>query len=176
MFVVFDLEAESTGIPKKPLGEVIQFGCVFVSSDLQIVGTFKQNVKPTLNPQISQYVQQLTGIRQEDVDAANDLKTVLDNFAVECEKKFKLYPHQIQSISWGADHLFLEKECIKKKIEYPLGEHLDLQYKFTKHHKIQRCGLKKAMEMLNIEPEGSAHDSLSDAINTTKIFITWQSN
>jgi len=77
--VVFDLEwtawpgsAERDWSGPGELREIIQFGAVKVdvANNLAEIGHFECFARPTVNPILSDYIIQLTGITQPDVDAA----------------------------------------------------------------------------------------------------------
>lgn len=57
--------------------EIIQIGAMGVSSGLREMWQFGVYVRPLLQPQLTSFITKLTGITQEDVDAALALRQVL---------------------------------------------------------------------------------------------------
>ena len=82
---------EATCEEKNPPGyphEIIEFPAVLVSSkEKKIVDVFHSFVRPTINPVLSEFFHNLTGITQETVDTAETFGIV--------HKKF---------VSWLSDH------------------------------------------------------------------------
>eukprot|EP01114_Cavostelium_apophysatum_P016350 TRINITY_DN4628_c0_g1_i3.p1 TRINITY_DN4628_c0_g1~~TRINITY_DN4628_c0_g1_i3.p1 ORF type:complete len:104 (-),score=11.80 TRINITY_DN4628_c0_g1_i3:98-409(-) len=77
-FVVLDFEAtcENGGGLKPP--EIIEFPSVLVkASSLEIVTEFQTFVKPTVNPILTKFCTELTGITQDQVEGGMILPTTL---------------------------------------------------------------------------------------------------
>lgn len=61
--------------------EIIEFPAVLVSTELQqVVDHFQAYCRPVLNPTLSGFCMELTGITQEEVDAADTFPQVLREF------------------------------------------------------------------------------------------------
>jgi len=61
--------------------EIIEFPAVLVSTELQqVVDHFQAYCRPVLNPTLSGFCMELTGIKQEEVDAADTFPQVLRDF------------------------------------------------------------------------------------------------
>jgi inhibitor of KinA sporulation pathway (predicted exonuclease) len=74
-FVVFDLEFTSwPGALEQGWGEmgqlreIVQIGALRISDDYSVVGEYEALVQPMVNPRLSTYFTELTGINQETVD------------------------------------------------------------------------------------------------------------
>ena len=68
--------------------EIVQIGATKVKlpGDGGTLAHFQQVVRPTINPILSDYFVELTGIRQEDVDRHGiDLSTAVDDFLTFCD-------------------------------------------------------------------------------------------
>ncbi|HOI64907.1 MAG TPA: PolC-type DNA polymerase III, partial [Mesotoga sp.] len=78
-FVVFDLE--TTGLNPKE-DEIIEIGAVRVEGN-EIIDTFSSFVKPS--KEVSSLITSITGITNEDLESAQDIKTVLPGFIKFCE-------------------------------------------------------------------------------------------
>ncbi|KAA0191838.1 hypothetical protein HAZT_HAZT005231 [Hyalella azteca] len=80
--VVIDFEATCEEHQTKDyIHEIIEFPAVLIRvSDAARVGEFHSLVRPVLNPTLSDFCRQLTGIEQSDVDAAPTFPEVLNSF------------------------------------------------------------------------------------------------
>ncbi|RAJ59048.1 exonuclease [Streptomyces sp. Amel2xB2] len=74
-FVVFDLEfttwrgaLENDWAAPGQLREIVQIGALRISEDHTVVDAYEALVRPVVNPELSPYFTDLTGIRQEEVD------------------------------------------------------------------------------------------------------------
>jgi len=174
-FVIFDLEATcyERGVKNnnKPLdfdNEIIEIGAVMLDSDGNEMGKFQSFAKPKLYPNLSDFCKQLTTIKQEDVDNADDLADVLINFINWCDGA--------TLVSWGFyDKTQLVKDLIRNDLEYLLDdieEHKSLKHLHAKWNNLRRqgIGLSKALVRENFKFEGTPHRGIDDAINIANIF------
>jgi 3'-5' exoribonuclease 1 len=77
--------------------EIIEFPAVLVSTELQqVVDHFQAYCRPVLNPTLSGFCMELTGITQEEVDVADTFPQVLSDFEAWLTK------HQL-----GTKHKFI---------------------------------------------------------------------
>ncbi|MFW6720880.1 exonuclease domain-containing protein [Streptomyces sp. MAR4 CNY-716] len=74
-FIVFDLEFTTwPGAPERDwsapgeLREIVQIGALRLDADLAVADEFETLVRPVVNPRLSPYFTELTGIGQEAVD------------------------------------------------------------------------------------------------------------
>ncbi|ORZ33357.1 ribonuclease H-like domain-containing protein [Catenaria anguillulae PL171] len=77
------MDFEATCEPDKAFNyfnEIIEFPCLLLNRHGDFVAEFHSYVRPTLNPKLSEYCSQLTGVTQEQVDAAQTWPTVLHRF------------------------------------------------------------------------------------------------
>ena len=59
--------------------EIIEFPVVVIDVKAQkVVGEFQTYVKPTIHPKLTEFCTQLTGIKQEQVDAGIPLKEAIE--------------------------------------------------------------------------------------------------
>uniref|UniRef100_A0A1B6M930 Exonuclease domain-containing protein n=1 Tax=Graphocephala atropunctata TaxID=36148 RepID=A0A1B6M930_9HEMI len=81
-YVVLDFEATCNEVnPTDYPHEIIEFPAVLVNTEkLMIVDQFQAFVKPVINPELSPFCKTLTGISQEQVDAASEFPEVLEQF------------------------------------------------------------------------------------------------
>lgn len=171
-YIIFDLEAtcweEKNDKPK----EIIEIGAVKLNKDLEIVDTFSEFVKPTINPELTEFCKTLTSIKQDDVDNAKIFNDAIRDF----ERWILSSSEDVKLISWGHydKKQILEESQHKKysgKIIKLLEErHISLKHEFAKMRKERTCGMARALEKLNIPLEGTHHRGIDDAKNIAKIF------
>lgn len=123
-FVVFDTEftAWSGSIERQwseswEHREIIQLAAVkvkLVDRQLRIVESFNELVLPQINPQLSDYVVQLTGIEQRMLqDMAVDFSSVLQQFRQFCQDG------KLPGYSWGNDASVLLENCKLNELPWP---------------------------------------------------------
>jgi 3'-5' exoribonuclease 1 len=177
-FVIFDLEAtcyeDGRKDDIKPYGfdnEIIEIGAVMVDSNGIEITRFQSFAKPKLYPLLSNFCKELTTIKQEDVDGADDLSDVLIRFIKWCDGS--------TLVSWGFyDKSQLTKDLIKNDLEYLLGnieDHKSLKHLYTQWKNIPRkgVGVSRALRMEGLKFEGTPHRGIDDAINITNIFVKY---
>jgi len=73
-------------------------------------------VTPKLNPDLSDYIQELTGISQQDInDKSIDLKNALTQFHIFCNQG------KLPAYSYGGDEEVIVESCGLQKIDNPLN-------------------------------------------------------
>lgn len=151
--------------------EIIEIGAVRLchgtedkSDNMQ--DEFSSFVRPVAEPVLSEFCKELTSIRQADVDAADDFKTVFIRFLEW------IGPDPYVLCSWGAyDLKQIEVDCRRHGIPLPEGfhNHYNLKEIFASQRSIRPCGMRRALRILDIPHEGTHHRALSDARNIAKI-------
>ncbi len=171
--IVFDLEATCwRGRPPKGYNEIIEIGAFKINSFGEIVSQFSSFIKPIVNPILSGFCKELTGIKQSDVDRSKTFDKVITDFLdwiQEEEEDFLL-------ISWGEqDVKFFRSDCILHNIEDTWIKHcLNAKTYYKKLSGISRqMGLKSALEYEGLEFDGEAHRAITDAYNLSKIVIRY---
>lgn len=166
-YIIFDLEAtcHRKEAPKGFDNEIIEIGAVKINSKGETIDEFSKFTKPLNFPTLSDFCKELTTISQEDVDTADDLKSVLVEF-LEWSKD-SIW------ISWGHyDKTQMLKDMKSNNIESEIPQHYSLKHLFTRWKGIRRhVGMSKALKMENIELDGTHHRGIDDAKNISKIFI-----
>ena len=174
--VVFDLEYTAwegslarswSGDSEDP--EIIQIGAIELlleNSSLCFGQEFNRLVRPTLRPQLSGYITELTKITQEMVDQKGlPFDEALQEF-------FGFVPKNASICSNGDDWSFLSENCRINNLENPFtkSKFVNLRPVFAKHR-----GLSEDSEMLHsyrlsASPQAIAqthtnlsHDALADA-------------
>ena len=173
-FVIFDLEAtcwEGNSMGREQ--EIIEIGALITDHYGSVQSSFRRFVRPEINPSLSHYCQQLTGITQEDVRRARLFETAGREFIDWIEANTTDYV----LCSWGdKDREFLYADCDRHDMETDwLESYIDLkaQYHELKGFKRKR-GLKKVLEKEGFEFEGSHHRALDDAENLLSIFSKYR--
>jgi 3'-5' exoribonuclease 1 len=78
-FLVVDFECTCEEDTKEYPYEIIEFPVIVVHNG-EVIGTFHEYVKPTLNPTLSEFCTELTGITQEVVDSSDTFDLVFARF------------------------------------------------------------------------------------------------
>lgn len=170
--LVVDLEATCTdeGGPHEYVNEIIEIGaCWWSHLEAAPSLRFQTFVKPTRNTLLTPFCKELTGIRQEDVDAAPSFASaasLLREFVTTYQQ-----PHSFW-ISWGAwDQRQLARDCGFYGLEDPIAlPHVNGKRWFSKARGgIKDVGLRKACELAGVEFDGAHHRALDDALNAAKL-------
>lgn len=78
---------------KEEYREIIQIGAVkFDTSRLEVLDGFDKAIRPQINPELSDYIKDLTGLSQKRIDEADKFETVLKAF-IEWSQNLKLYSY-----------------------------------------------------------------------------------
>jgi inhibitor of KinA sporulation pathway (predicted exonuclease) len=167
--IIIDLEAtcwESREESARNTPEIIEIGVVLYNlKTKQIEKSEGIIVKPERST-ISPFCTTLTTLTQADVDKGIPLAKAFNRL----EKLFdsKNYPWA----SYGAyDRKMIERSSKTCAYPNPMSEeHMNVKLLFTLYHEShRRCGMDKALELLNIPMEGTHHRGIDDALNITKI-------
>lgn len=164
--IVFDLEATCWAAGTRPERmEVIEFGAVRLdpAGDRE----FASFVRPSREPELSEFCTELTGIRQPDVDGAPLFPEAFAAFAAWVDEE----PPPLAC--WGAwDDGQLRRQCREHGLGVPpwlAAPAINLKLRFAAHHDGQRMGMKRALRLLDLPLEGAHHRALDDARNLAKI-------
>lgn len=172
-YIVFDLEATcwQKGLEEGP-NEIIEIGAVKLGENLEVIDIFSTFVKPIHCPQLSEFCQELTTIRQEDVDGAPVFDESMENFW----KWIGSDGDDILFLSWGYyDKRQILRESIEKgysgNIPQALEDrHISLKHEYAKVRGIKPYGMAKALQILGLPLEGTHHRGIDDAKNIAKVF------
>lgn len=171
-YIIFDLEATCWEEKNDKIKEIIEIGAVKLSDNLEVLDTFSEFVKPKINPMLSAFCKSLTGISQKDVDDALIFNEVISNF----EKWIFSSGKKVEIISWGyydKKQILMEsgaKGYSGKIIKLLQERHISLKHEFAKIRKERTCGMKRALNKLNIPLKGHHHRGIDDAKNIVEIF------
>lgn len=169
-FLVIDLEAtccERETIKRHEM-EIIEIGAVMLEAqNLTIVDEFQTFIKPIRHPILTEFCQQLTSIKPEQVDLAPTYPE-----AITCFKKWLYHYANFIFGSWGDyDRKQFEQDSKFHQISYPISsKHINLKQLFTANQKLpKRYGMAQALELAKIELIGTHHRGIDDAKNIAKL-------
>ncbi len=169
-YIVFDIETTCWENDTKEARELIEIGAYAVDSSFSIIGSFEKFCKPLINPKLTEFCINLTGITQDMVNSAEDFKKVLPEFT-EWINSFG----NIELISWGnydKSHLLFENKRVglnNADFTKIAEKHTNLKKEFEIKYNVQNCEILAALNILGQEFEGSLHRGIDDARNIVRI-------
>ncbi len=172
--VVFDVEATcwEGAPPPNETKEIIELGAVRLNRFGEEQSRFSKVIKPVVNPQLSYYCKQLTGIDQRSIHRASPFPRVIEEFQNWAE----LYDDDYLLVSWGKEDVrLLRSDCALHRVEdYWLEPHINLKRAYKEVKGLPKpIGLRRALEREGFEFDGRHHRGLDDAFNTVKIFVKY---
>lgn len=177
-YLFFDVEAtcEADGGFTFP-NEIIEFPVILVDGEtFEIVDEFRSYVKPTINPTLSKFCIELTGISQETVDKSPIFIDVLNEFQ-EFMAKYDLF--QEKSAAFVTDGPFDIRDFITKQLKHskikPRPAYFDVHWvnirklfrEFYKQKENKNIALM--LQHLDMKFQGRQHSGLDDARNLVAI-------
>lgn len=171
-YVVIDYECTCSEDRDAFPNEIIEFPAVVMNSrTLEVEYEFQRYVHPTENPLLTDFCTDLTGITQADVDGADELECVMDEF-----HQF-LGTNNITNYTMCTDgpwdfQKFLYPESKRKGLPLPRwAKHwIDIRRKFQNSFDLAKwIGVSEMLEMLGLEFEGRPHSGIDDARNIARI-------
>ncbi|KAK2872607.1 hypothetical protein Q8A67_022504 [Cirrhinus molitorella] len=176
---VVDFEATcEENNPPDYLHEIIEFPMVLIDTHtLEIVDSFQEYVKPVLNPQLSEFCVQLTGITQKMVDEANTFHQVLKRAVSWLQKKELGTKYKYTFLTDGSWDMgkFLQTQCKLSSIRYPqfARKWINIRKSYGNFYKVPRTQTKLIcmLENLGMQYDGRPHCGLDDSRNIARIAI-----
>lgn len=165
LVVDFEATCDEPIQPEKP--EIIQIGaCLFNIKERKVHKELDVYIKPIYNPILTKFCKDLTGITQEQVDAASGFHSVYVDL--------KTMTHVDGTICWGSwggyDYNELLRNTFYHNIPYKMPPHFNLKFLFSDAMKFKKqYGLRTALDKIGIPFEGKQHNALIDARNTIKL-------
>ncbi|KAJ3174531.1 3'-5' exoribonuclease 1 [Geranomyces variabilis] len=182
-YLVLDVEATCVAAPTEGYkfdypNEIIEFPVVVIDArTLQIAGKFREYVRPTVNPILSEFCTKLTGISQATVDAADTFPTVLARFeSWMSSSQFGTYPFAnavfVCDGPWDITS-FMRKQCEHSVINRPpfFYRFVDLRRLYVDFYARPRTNLSGMLSALGMRFEGREHSGLDDATNIARIVV-----
>jgi inhibitor of KinA sporulation pathway (predicted exonuclease) len=169
-FLVVDLESTCCDDGSISAGEheIIEIGAVMVNTnDFSIVDEFTTFIKPQTHPILTSFCTQLTTISQENVDKA---PVFID--ATELFSTWLSHFDKYLFCSWGNyDRNHLASDSERFGVENPVKvPHINVKTLFAKRQKVKPMGMKWALQLIDVKPDGVHHRGIDDARNIVKLF------
>lgn len=154
--------------------ELIQLAAVKLRIDhssATIVATFNELILPMFNPNLSDYIIELTGIQQNVVDEMGvDYVSAITLFHDFCARG------NLKALSWGNDKGILEENCVLHAMQMPTFHHgfLNLQ-SVAKQNKYSGCEQSSGnLAMFHgLDLPGHQHNALFDVRSTVLSINHW---
>nr|CAD7438108.1 unnamed protein product [Timema bartmani] len=176
-YVIVDFEAtcEEVNAPNYP-HEIIEFPAVLVDTEKQkVLDHFQAYCRPVLNPTLSDFCVELTGITQDQVESASLFPEVLANFEAWLAKHKLGTKHKYAVVTDGPWDMgrFLYGQCKISEISYPqFGKKwVNIRKVFSNFYRCKRFCLKLMLEHIEMIFEGRPHCGLDDARNIARILL-----
>jgi inhibitor of KinA sporulation pathway (predicted exonuclease) len=173
MYLVVDLEATCSddGSISESQMEIVEFGCVWLNSMLDIIDTFQTFVSPSQTP-VTEFCTRLTGITQEQVNSAPTFPVA----ALALQKFVQKYQtSESMWLSWGAwDARQMARESLEHGVENPIQlPHQNAKRLFAKVQNLgKQLGMAKSLHLTGLGVEGVHHRALDDAMNIARL-LPW---
>lgn len=176
---VVDFEATcEENNPSDFVHEIIEFPIVLIDTNtLEIVDSFQEYVKPELNPQLSDFCVELTGITQKIVDEADTFPKVFRRVVSWLQKKELGTKYKYALLTDGSWDMskFLYTQCRLSRIRYPqfARKWINIRKSYGNYYKVARnqTKLNCMLENLGMQYEGRPHCGLDDSRNIARIAI-----
>ena len=145
-------------------------------SEIIEIATFKRYVKPEHNDGISRKCEELTGISNETLEESKTFSHVLKEFLNWCidntgKNSYEVYAWSENDLEQIKNEIKAKNIAINTDIKWMLNNWRDYQRNFCDLIGLKNpISLAKAIEAVNIDFKGQAHDALYDAINTAELF------
>jgi len=179
--LVVDYEAtcEEKNTPDYP-HEIIEFPGVIIDGHTgEVLDTWQQYCRPTINARLSEFCTTLTGISQETVDASPTFPDVLANFNQWLNSHGLGQQHTFALVTDGPFDVgrFLRLSCLQYSIEIPdwarrwvnLRKGFANFYRWNSANQQKVPGLQTMLDKLDMEFVGNPHSGLDDAKNIGRV-------
>jgi len=168
MYLIVDLEATCFEIPKTPdLNEVIDIGIVVCDHNFNIIGSWTKLVKPKINVKLSGFCLRLTKIQQQQIDEAQPLVSVINEFKQHYQNKYQNNLDNIIWYTWGDwDVKCLNNDCNRNEIPFPFGQHKNLRNIYAQERNdgiTNKCSIKEVLHRENLQNIYRLHRGIGDA-------------
>ena len=176
---VLDFEATCWNTnPKIDRQEIIEFPSMLyelnLSNEVIYLGEFSKYVKPILEPILSNFCTELTGITQEQVNNANIIQKVYNEHFTWLKSNTPAEA-EIYIVTCGAWDLktMLPKEVKNKKLHYHqvYKRYINIKNEFEYLYKKKAGGMVQMLNFLNLELDGRHHSGIDDTKNIAKILL-----
>lgn len=168
--IICDLEATCWAGERHPdRMEIIEIGAVKLASATgPVLDDFCAFVRPVLEPTLSNFCRELTGITQADVDGAESFPAVLQRFQAWMGEP------PLAFCSWGHYDLNqLRQDCALHNIDFPphFARNVNVKNAWAAWQGVKPRGLARAIRLMGMELEGRHHRGIDDARNIARLVM-----
>ena len=163
--IIVDLEATCSK-NRDIENEIIEIGAVKIENG-KVISQFDRFVKPIINPILTDFCKELTTIKQQDIDLAEEFPKVLKDFLNW------IGTEDFILMSWG----FYDKnqfihDCRLHDLDISwIKEHKNIKLEFADKMHCRPCGMDRALSLLHLDLLGTHHRGIDDAHNISKIYL-----
>lgn len=174
-YIVLDLEwnqGERKSSHKEIPFEIIEIGALKLNSEKNIIGEFRQLIKPEVYSKMNHVVKGIVHLHMDELENGKPFVDAMNQFLTWCGEEEYIF------CTWGSLDLFE----LQRNMEYynmePLSlgpiAFLDVQKLFSRQYEDKKSvrNLEYAVDFLHIEKNISFHRAYSDAYYTAKILQT----
>jgi len=174
-YIVIDFEATCEKVnPPGYLHEIIEFPAVIIDAQTyENVSEFHEYCRPTVNPCLTDFCKELTGITQNKVDNAPSFPTVLKKFDKWLKESVPSATFCISTDGpWDIDRC-LKNQCYNLQIEIPHYFHrwVNIRKHFSSFYRIVNANVELMLTHLGFQFEGRQHSGIDDSRNIARILI-----
>lgn len=170
-YVIIDYEATCELLRNSDFKqEIIEFPAVLLNCQKgEVQDEFRSYCRPVLNPLLTEFCTELTGITQNDVDTAPLFTEVLTSFEEWLQKKKLGTRYSFAIVTdgpWDMGH-FLKSQCVLSNIEFPTycKYWINIRKTFSNFYNTGKLPLSTMIQLIGREFQGRAHSGLDDARN-----------
>ena len=191
MLLVVDFEATCLEVPDSQyIPEIIEFPVIAIdcggstttttenNPPPRVIAEFHSYVKPVVNPLLNEFTTKLTGIRQEQVDAAPPLQEVIYKFSEWYQSTFLSNISSCLCTDGSHDVREFVFRCsvLTQRTQWPVTPSffrwIDIKETFSNFLNIPYQGnITTMLDILGMTFEGRPHSGIDDARNLSKIVI-----
>jgi len=174
-YVVIDYEATCELVKTSEFQqEIIEFPAVLVNGrTCEIEDEFRLYCRPVINPLLSDFCTDLTGITQDDVDKAPLFADALLSFNEWITQKKLGTKYSFAIVTDGPWDMgkFLQDQCKFSQVEFPAYccYWINIRKTFSNFYKIGKIPLNAMIHLIGKEFQGRAHSGLDDSRNIAAI-------
>ncbi|XP_063885772.1 3'-5' exoribonuclease 1-like [Scylla paramamosain] len=178
-YLVIDFEAtcDEHQNPTTYRHEIIEFPAQLVSTKKgQIINHFHSYVRPLINPRLTNFCTNLTGITQDKVNFAPTFPEVLKQFEAWLEDRGLTSSETKMTVltdgPWDMGR-FLYQQCSISGVPYPSWgkQWINIRKSFCNFHKTKKMCLKDMLNHLGMRFQGQPHSGLDDSKNIARVAI-----
>lgn len=174
--LVIDFEATCEANTQDYPHEIIEFPIILVDvHELTVVDEFHSFCKPVLNPILSDFCTELTGITQVDVDAAEEFPAVFQKVEEWMSEKHLGQGNKFAVVTdgpWDVSR-FISLQCQHSDMIFPrwAKKWVNIRKTYGSHYQCRRKKLEDMLIYLGMKFEGTQHCGLHDSRNIARIAI-----